>query len=70
MYKIPKPVKNLETTILRLLLIRQQWKIELGPVFAYMVCVFAQALNKGQGFIRESYKSGLVKRLGIVDILW
>ena len=35
-----------------------------------MLCSIPPALIDGQGCLRESNKSGLVKRLGFVDISW
>ena len=63
-----KPVVDLETIFLRLLMIGQQRKIELGPLFAYELCAVPPALIDGQGCLRKGNKSGLVKRLGVVDI--
>ena len=61
-----KPVIDLETIFLQLLLIGQQRKIELGPLFAYELCAVPPALIDGQGCLRKGNKSGLVKRLGVV----
>ena len=61
-----KPVIDLETIFLRLLLIEQQRKIELGPLFAYELCAVPPALIDGQGCLCKGNKSGLVKRLGAV----
>ena len=63
-----KPVIDLETIFLRLLLIGQQRKIELGPLFAYQLCLVSPALTDGRGCLRKSMKSDLVKRLGVIDI--
>ena len=63
-----RPVVDLETIVLRLLMIGQQRKIELGPLFAYELCAVPPALIDGQGCLRKGNKSSLVKRLGVVDI--
>ncbi|MCG7883058.1 MAG: hypothetical protein JAY96_15870 [Candidatus Thiodiazotropha endolucinida] len=63
-----RPLIELETIFLRLLMIGQQRKIELGPLFAYELCAVPPALIDGQGCLRKGNKSGLVKRLGVVDI--
>ena len=63
-----KPVIDLETIFLRLLLIGQQRKIELGPLFAYELCSVPPALIDGHGCLRKSSKPDLVKRLGVIDI--
>ena len=63
-----RPVVDLETIFLRLLMIGQQRKIELGPLFAYELCAVPPALIDGQGCLRKGNKSSLVKRLGVVDI--
>ena len=51
-----------------MLLIGQQRKIELGPLFAYELCSVPPALIDGQGCLCKSSKSDLVKRLGVIDI--
>ena len=42
--------------------------MELGPLFAYELCAVAPALIDGHGCLRKANKSGLVKRLGVVEI--
>ena len=56
------------TIFLQLLLIEKQRKIELGPLFAYALCSVPPTLIDGQGCLRKSSKSDLVKRLGVIDI--
>ena len=63
-----RTVIDLETIFLRLLMIGQQQKIKLGPLFAYELCAVPPALIDEQECLRKGNKSGLVKRLGVVDI--
>lgn len=63
-----RPTVDLETIFLRLLMIGQQRNIELRPLFAYELCAVPPALIDAQGCLRKGNKSGLVKRLGVVDI--
>ena len=65
-----KQVIDLETIFLQLLLIRQILQIELSPLFAYVLCAVSRAFIVGQEYFCERNKSGLVKRIGIVDISW
>ena len=65
-----KPVDpiDLETIFLRFLLIGQQQKIELGPLFAYELCSVPPTLIDGQGCICKNSKSNLARRLVVIDI--
>ena len=48
-----KQVIDLGTIFFRLLLIGQERKIELGPLFAYELCAVPPALIDGQGCLRK-----------------
>ena len=63
-----RPIIDLENIFLRLLMIGQQRQVELGPLFAYELCAVPPALIDGHGCLRKANKSGLVKRLGVVEI--
>ena len=49
-------------------MIGQQRQVELGPLFAYELCAVPAALIDENGCLRKGNKSGLVKRLGVVEI--
>ncbi|KAK3098071.1 hypothetical protein FSP39_015885 [Pinctada imbricata] len=62
------PVIDLETIFLRLLLIGQQRQLELAPLFSYELCAVPPALIDEYSCLRKGNKSGLVKRLGVLEI--
>ena len=61
------PVIDLQNIFLRLLMIGQWRGMELEPLFAYELCAVPPALIDEHGCLRKSSKSGLVKRLGVLD---
>ena len=64
-----KPAIDLENIFLRLLMIGQQRKMELGPLFAYELCSVLSSLVDEHGCLRKANKSGLVKRLSMLEVL-
>ncbi len=64
-----KPVIDLQSIFLWLLLIGQWWLMELGPLFAYELCAVPSSLIDGYGYLRKDNKSGLMKRLGVLKVL-
>ena len=64
-----RPVIDLENIFLRLLMIGQKRQMELGPLFAYELCAVPSSLIDEHGCLRKSNKSGLVKRLGVLETL-
>ena len=64
-----RPVIDLENIFLRLLMIGQKRQMELGPLFAYELCAVPSSLIDEHGCLRKSKKSGLVKRLGVLETL-
>ncbi len=62
-----RPVIDLENIFLRLLMIGQKRQMELGPLFAYELCAVPSSLINELGCLRKSNKSGLVKRLGVLE---
>ena len=67
--KLTKPAINLETIFLWLLMIGQQRQLELEPLFAYKLCSVPSSLIDEYGCLRKGNKSGLVERVGFVEIL-
>ena len=61
------PVIDLQNIILRLLMIGQWRGMELEPLFAYVLCAVPPALIDKHGCLRKPSKSGLMKRLGVLD---
>ena len=61
------PVIDLQNIFLRLLMIGQWRGMELEPLFAYVLCAVPPALIDKHGCLRKSSKSGLMKRLGVLD---
>lgn len=49
-------------------IIGQQWQIELGPIFAYELCSVPSSLIDEHGCLRRASKSGLVKRLSVLEM--
>lgn len=64
-----RPQIDLESIFLRLLMIGQQRKMELEPLFAYELCAVPSSLIDEHGCLRKSNKSALVKRLGVLETL-
>ncbi|XP_014676492.1 PREDICTED: uncharacterized protein LOC106816405 [Priapulus caudatus] len=64
-----RPVIDLENMFLRLLMIGQQRQMELGPLFAYELCAVPSSLIDEHGYLRKGNKSGLVKLLGVREVL-
>ena len=62
------PVIDFETIFLRLLLIGQQRQLDLGPLFSYELCAVPPALIDEYSCLRKGNKSGLVKRLGVLEM--
>ncbi len=60
-----RSVIDLESIFLRMLMIGQQRQMELGPLFTYELCAVPSSL----GCLRKGNKSGLVKRLGVLETL-
>ncbi len=63
-----RPVINLENMFLRLLMIGQQRQIDLGRLFTYELCSVPSSLLDEHSCLRKANKSGIVKRLGILDV--
>ena len=64
-----RPVIDLESILLRLLMIGQQRKIELEHLFAYELCAVPSLLIDEHGCLRKVNKSDLVKCLGVPETL-
>ena len=64
-----RPVIDLENIFLRLLMIGQQRQMELEPLFAYELSSVPSSLIDEHGCLRKGNKSGLVKRLSVLEIL-
>ena len=62
-----RPVMDLESIFLRLLMIGQQREIQLEHLFAYELCAVPSSLIDEHGYLRKGNKSDLVKRLGILE---
>ena len=62
-----RPVMDLESIFLRLLMIGQQREIQLEHLFAYELCAVPSSLIDEHGCLRKGNKSDLVKRLGILE---
>ena len=50
-------------------MIGQWWQMELGPLFVYELCAVPSSLIDEHGCLRKANKSGLVKYLGMLEIL-
>ena len=61
-------VIDLESLFLRLLVIGQRRQMELEPLFAYELCSVPPSIIDEHSCLRKASKSGLVKRLGVLDI--
>ena len=61
------PVIDLQNIFLRLLMIGQWRGMELEPLFAYELRALPPALIDKHGCLRKPSKSGLMKRLGVLD---
>ncbi len=59
----------LENIFLRLLMIRQRRQMQLGSLFAYELCAVPSSLTDEHGCLHKATKSGLVKRLGVLEVL-
>ena len=64
-----KSVIDLQNIFLRLMMIGQRRKMELEPLFGYELCSVPSSLIDEHGCLRKGNKSGLVKRLGVLEIL-
>jgi len=64
-----KSVIDLENIFLRLLMIGQRRQMKLEPLFAYELCAVPSSLIDEYGSLRKAAKSGLVKRLGVLEAL-
>ena len=62
-----KPEIDLQNIFLRLLMIGQWREMELEPLFAYELCAVPPAPIDEHGCLHKSCKSGLMKRLGVLD---
>lgn len=62
-----RPAIDLENIFLRLLMIGQQRQMELKPLFAYELCSVPSSLIDENSCLRKGNKSGLVKRLGVLE---
>ena len=62
-----RPTIDLENIFLRLLMIGQWRQMELEPLFAYELCSVPPSFIDEQGCLRKGNKSGLVKRLGVLE---
>ncbi len=62
-----RPTIDLENIFLRLLMIGQWRQMEIEPLFAYELCPVPPSLIDEQGCLRKGNKSGLVKRLGVLE---
>ena len=67
--KSVRPVIDLESIFLRLLMIGQQREIELEHLFAYELCAVPSSLIDEHGCLCKGNKSDLVKRLGVPETL-
>lgn len=67
--KAVRPVIDLESIFLRLLMIGQQQKISLEHLFVYELCAVPPSLIDEHGYLRKGNKSDLVKRLGVPETL-
>lgn len=65
--KSVRPVIDLESIFLRLLMIGQQREIKLEHLFAYELCAVPSSLIDEHGCLRKGNKSDLVKRLGVPE---
>ena len=63
-----RPVIDLENMFLRLLMIGQQRQIDLGHLFTYELCSVPSSLLDEHSCLRKANKSGLVKRLGVLEV--
>ena len=63
------PAIDLESIFLRLLIIGQKRQVELEPLFAYELCAVPSSLIDERSCLRKVNKAGLVKRLGVPEIL-
>ena len=64
-----KSVIDLQNIFLRLVMIGQRRKMELEPLFDYELCSVPSSLIDEHGCLRKWNKSGLVKRVGVLEIL-
>ncbi len=64
-----KPVIDLQSIFLWLLMIGQWRQMELGPLFAYELCAEPSSLIDGYGCLQKDNKSGLMKCLGVLNVL-
>ena len=64
-----KSVIDLQNIFLRLVMIGQHRKMELEPLFDYELCSVPSSLIDEHDCLRKWNKSGLVKRLGVLEIL-
>jgi hypothetical protein len=63
-----RPVIDLENVFLRLLMIGQRRKMELRPLFVYELCSVPSSLIVEHSCLCKASKSGLVKRIGVLEI--
>ena len=63
-----RPVIDLENIFLWLLMIGQRRQMELRPLFSHELCAVPPSLIDEHGCLRKGSKSGLVKRLGVLEI--
>ncbi len=63
-----KPMTTL-SIFLWLLMIGEWRQMELGPLFAYELCAVPSSLINGYGCIRKDNKNGLMKCLGVLQVL-
>ena len=63
-----RSVINLENMFLLLLMIGQQRQIDLGHLFTYELCSVPLSLLDEHSCLRKANKSGLVKRLGVLEV--
>ena len=66
---LDKPIIDLENIVLRLLMIGQRQQMEFQTLFNYMLCTVHHSLIDEHGCLRKANKSGLVKCLGVINIL-
>ncbi len=64
-----RPVIDLKSIFLWLLMIGQWPRMELGPLFAYELCAVPSSLIDMYGCLRKDNKSGLMKHLGVLKVL-
>ena len=64
-----KYVIDLQNIFLRLMMIGQRRKIKLEYLFSYELCSVPSSLIDEHGCLRKGNTSGLVKRLGVLQIL-